>query len=137
MKLLLIACSLLLSSALIAQDSVQTTTTDIQVSADNADKNIDRLYYNFGTIPVNAVSYASYTVTNVGNQPLAFRQARIAGPGYYARTNCNVVLYPGMRCGFTIEFRPYFQGYSSGQFMMSFDPNYSVIVDLAGQAVRY
>jgi hypothetical protein len=137
MKLLIIACSLLLSSVLFAQETNSSKTTDIQISSDNADKNLDHIFYNFGMIPVNTVQYANFTVTNIGNQPLYFRQARISGPGYYANTNCNQILIPGQRCFFTIEFRPWYEGFSSGQFMMSFDSSYTVIVDLTGQAFRY
>ena len=136
MKRLIIACALLLSSALFA-DTIQSRTNDIQISADSADKNVDRLYYNFGTIPQGSMSYVNYYVTNVGERPLFFREARLSGPGYFARHNCGGVLPPrGGRCTFTIEFAPYYQGYYTGQFMMAFD-QYTVIVDLAGQAYQY
>lgn len=99
-------------------------------------KEVDRLFTNFGTLRVGSFSYANYNLTNTGNQPLYFRDARIYGAGFFARHNCRV-LPPRGRCSFTIEFQPYFEGFHSGQFVLAMDPGYTVVVDLQGHAVRY
>lgn len=138
MKRLLVACSLLLSSALFASDSISTKTTDLEIEISSShDKEVDHLSYNFGTLPTGSFRAVNYYLTNTGNQPLYFRNARLSGPGYFARHNCGGVLPQRGRCQFTIEFAPFYEGYYSGQFMMSFDSNYSVIVNLYGQAFRY
>lgn len=136
MKRLIIACSLVLTSSLFANEAIPSKLPSVEVEL-SENKEVDRLFTNFGTVRVGSFSYVNYYITNTGNQPLYFRNARIAGPGFYARHNCGGVLPQRGRCTFTIEYSPYFEGWSSGQFMMSFDPGYTVIVDLQGQAVRY
>lgn len=136
MKRLIIACLLLISSTVFANEEIQVRSQNIEVElSDN--KEVDRLFLNFGTIPMGSFRAQNFTITNTGNQPLYFRTARISGPGYYARHNCAGVLPQRGRCNFTIEFSPYYEGWYSGQFMMSFDPGYTVIVDLQGEAYRY
>ena len=136
MKRLIIACSLVLSSALFANDLITTNLPNVEIElSDN--KEVDRLFTDFGRIPAGSYSYVNYYLTNTGNQPLYFRNARISGPGFFARHNCGGVLPQRGRCTFTIEFAPFYEGWYTAQFMMSFDPGYTVIVDLRGQAFRY
>ena len=135
MKKLILACTLMLSNILFANESIPTQHQSVQIEISD-DKEIDRLFTNFGTIPVGSFNYVNYYVTNTGNQPLFFRDARIYGANYYARHNCKS-LAPRGRCTFTIEYSPFYEGWHTGQFTLSLDPGYMVVVDLQGNAIRY
>ncbi len=125
----------MLSSALFANVTREENQPSVTVEiSDN--KEVDRLFTNFGTVRVNSFSYVNYTVTNTGNQVLQFRDARIYGANYRARHNCRT-LPPRARCTFTIDYTPFFEGWHTGQFTLSLDPGYMVVVDLQGNAVRF
>lgn len=130
MKKLLIACSLLLTTPIFAQSK---SNVQIEISEE---KGVERHSYYFGSVWIHSRNYVNYRVTNTGTTPLIFQSARIGGMGYSARTNCAGGLPPKARCSFTIEFAPFFEGYHFGQFLMSFDQGYEILVNVSGQAVR-
>jgi hypothetical protein len=130
MRNLLIACSLLFSAHAFSN---VTETKSISI---NQEKSVERHYYNFGMQRVNSRTMVEYRVTNTGSTPLNFQNSRIFGMGFSAYHNCSGMLPPQGRCAFRIEYAPFFEGYSSGQFTLSFDQGSDIVVDLAGQAVR-
>jgi hypothetical protein len=132
MRNLLIACSLFFSAhafAAKATDSVKS----IEISQDKA---VERHYYNFGMQRVGMPVFVTYRVTNTGSTPIFFQNARIGGIGFSANHNCTGVLVPSQRCSFRIQYAAPFEGYHSGQFVMSFDQGSDIVVSLSGQAVR-
>jgi hypothetical protein len=140
MKNLCIVFSLILSNVLFADSEIKNINldTDSAISIESTEnKEVDRLFFNFGLISVGAYRFQNFYLTNTGRVPLFFRSARLSGPGFFVRHNCGGVLPIRGQCNFTIEFSPFYEGMYSGQFMMSFDPGYSVIVNLQGQAFRY
>ena len=96
----------------------------------------DYLFYDFGTVFVNSRSAVRYTVTNTGVTPLTFSDAYVYGSDYRADHSCFGVLAPGARCEFEIVFWPFFEGISSGRFVLNFVENDNITVDLRGMARR-
>jgi len=94
-----------------------------------------RQYYNFGIVWLNTRQAVRYTVTNTGDQPLVFKQARISGSAFDAYHNCSKGLQPQEKCSFTVTFWPAFEGLYSGTFVLSFTED-RVIVDLWGEGRR-
>ncbi|AUN98373.1 hypothetical protein C0V70_09700 [Bacteriovorax stolpii] len=129
MKKLLLACSLLLSLPVFAKTNVQG---NIELSSE---KGVERHYYHFGVQRVHSYSSIAYRVTNTGTTPLNMIRATIGGTNYGASTNCRT-LQPGERCSFRIDYRPFFEGYHTGRFTLSFDQDSHIVVDVSGQAVR-
>lgn len=128
MKKLLIACSLLLSLPVFAND----VQGNIELSSE---KGVERHYYYFGMQRVHSYSTIAYRVTNTGTTPLNMIRATIGGTNYSAATNCRTLM-PGERCSFRIDYRPFFEGYHTGRFTLSFDQDSHIVVDVSGQATR-
>lgn len=95
-------------------------------------------YYNFGIVNPNMTSYARYSVKNVSSMPLNFLRASISGAfDYNAYHTCRPGLLPQQSCWFEIQYWPRFEGFHSARFVINFDQNNNIIVDVVGQAVRW
>lgn len=130
----LLALSLMACWAMAAQAELQ----QIQVSASETKPlGADYLYYNFGFVGMNTISYVRYDVTNTGTVPLNFNYATISGPGYDAYHSCTGTLYPQQRCWFEVRFHAYFSGPNSGRFVLSFQENVAIILDLWADVQRW
>ncbi len=129
MKKLLLICSLLLALPVFAAEKVEG---NIELSSE---KGVERHYYYFGMVPVNSWSTITYRVTNTGSTPLNALRATIGGANYRASTNCRT-LQPGERCSFRIDYQPFFEGYHTGRFQLTFDQDSTIVVDVSGQATR-
>lgn len=117
--------------------STQVQAGQISVQIENIPTQTeDYLYYDFGTVFVNSRTSVRYTVTNTGVTPLTFSDSYVYGSDYRADHSCYGVLVPGGRCQFEIVFWPYFEGFSSGRFVLNFFENDNITVDLRGEARR-
>ena len=130
LKKILLACTLLFSATAFSQIPDQS----IEISEE---KGVERHYYYFGQVRMNMPSFINYRVTNTGSIPLAFQRATISGIDFSARHSCTGVLLPGARCQFSIQYSPFFEGYHFGQFRLSFDQGYEILVDVSGHGVRF
>lgn len=130
MKKLLLVCSLFLALPVLANST--NVTGDIELSSE---KGVERHYYYFGTQRVYSYSSIAYRVTNTGTTPLNMLRATIGGANYRASTNCRTLM-PGERCSFRIEYNPFFEGYHTGRFLLTFDQDSQIMVDVSGQAIR-
>lgn len=130
MKRLLLVCSLFLALPVMANQA--KVESNIELSSE---KGVERHYYYFGVQNVNSWSTISYRVTNTGTTPLNLVRATISGANFSANTNCRTI-QPGQRCSFRIDYRPFFEGYHVGRFLLSFDQDSQILVDVSGQAVR-
>ena len=133
---LLLITSTLISFSALAQ------TIEIQVSEGAAaklqmqDRKVDYYSYNFGRVWLNSSQYASYKLTNTGSTPLTFLQATVSGIDYSASHSCNGTLLPNQVCRFDIRYSPFFAGFSSGRFVLSFVEDLDLVVDLWGEGYR-
>ena len=100
------------------------------------ERQVDYYSYNFGRVWLNSSQYASYRLTNTGSTPLTFLQATISGSGYSARHNCNGVVLPHQVCRFDIRYNPFFVGFDSGRFVLSFVEDLDLVADLWGEGYR-
>ena len=109
-----------------------------QLSITAADDAVSQDYgsYNFGTVWVNHRAVARWTVTNTGTTPLTYKEAYIYGRDFRAVHNCEKGLQPKEKCAFEVEYWPMFEGPSSGRFVLEFQENDQVVIDLWGQAQR-
>lgn len=129
MKYLILALSLVLTSTGFAsQVEVQVDTQNITTT--------DYVSYDFGTVWVNSRSRVRYTVTNTGDTPLTYKEAYIWGGDFRAGHNCSKGLLPKEKCIFEIEYWPVFEGLSSGRFLLTFNEDDEIRVDLWGRARR-
>lgn len=94
-------------------------------------------YYNFGRVMTGTLHTARYTVTNTGTLPLRFLRATIGGSidfdGYHS---CSNGLQPKQVCWFEIRYWPAFEGWDHGRFVIAFDQENTITVDLSGDAYR-
>lgn len=111
---------------------------EIEINQENSsDKNIEYHSYHFGNVPVGSRYSTTYTLTNRMNIPLVLANGFLNGPGFEAFHNCYGELRPGYRCSFTLTFNPYRMGFHNGVFVMNFYQNYSIQVNLSGNAFFY
>ena len=96
----------------------------------------DYVYYDFGMVMINTRVAVRYTVTNTGATPLTYKDDYISGMGFQGAHSCNTVLQPKQKCQFEISFWPYFEGFSSGRFVIDFVENDNITIDLRGQGRR-
>lgn len=115
--------------------AVSVQASQLEISRDSEFSANARYSYNFGTVWVNQRSTVSYTLKNTGTTPLTFEDAYIYGSDFSARHSCNKIVMPNDKCGFEISYWPLFEGFDSGQFVLSFTED-RIIVDLWGQARR-
>lgn len=103
---------------------------------DSNQKEIDRLYYNFSSLPVGHTTFRNFIITNTSDFPLSFSSAQIRGAGFFASHNCRrgLVAKRG-QCRFAIQYSPPFNGFHFGQFRIAFKENYEVVVDITGQGI--
>ncbi len=113
-------------------------TYEVQVNAAEQIQPLDtiRLRFNFGRVWVNTTNSVRYFITNTGDIPLHFRSATISGSSFGAYHSCQGTLQPRERCWFVVQYRPFFEGFHSGRFVLSFHENIRVIVDVMGSAHR-
>lgn len=139
-SLIVLFAALFLGSNLWAQ-AQSNAQVEIQIQprylkTELQDRTIDRYSYNFGRVWLNSSSSISYRLTNTGTTPLTFQRATISGGNYSATHSCTVVLAPGDVCGFNIRFSPFFEGLSTGRFILSFVEDLDLVVDLWGEGYR-
>lgn len=120
----------------IAIDSLPSESTLYNQSEQMSPLDYKRYSYNFGTVWLNSQQSIRYKFTNSKTTEINFKLATISGAGYRANHTCTGTLKPQEVCYFTIVFSPSFEGMNSGQFILSFKENYSIIVDLWGTGVR-
>ena len=129
MKLFILAVGLLMSINTFA------TNLDIKIDTQNI-TTTDYVSYDFGTVWVNSRSRVRYTVTNTGETPLTYKETYIWGSDFRAAHNCREGLLPKEKCVFEIEYWPVFEGLSSGRFLLVFNEDDEIRVDLWGRARR-
>lgn len=133
-SLMTLICACLLATGAMASQQVeiqvQAKTGDVQVNA------VDYYSYYFGRVWLNTSSYASYKLTNTGTTPLTFQRATISGIDYSATHSCTGVLEPNAACRFDIRFNPFWEGYRTGRFVLSFVEDLDIVVDVSGEGYR-
>ncbi|AGH96091.1 hypothetical protein [Pseudobdellovibrio exovorus] len=115
--------------------SAQAAQLEITAEANSVVNTADYYRLDFGTTFVHSRLSQSYVLRNTGATPLTFRDARIWGSDFAAFHGCSRGLEPNETCRFTIEFRPFFEGFSSGRFELNFAEDF-VVFDLFGRAHR-
>lgn len=120
----------------IAIDSLASDSTLNNQSDQISPLEYKRYSYNFGNVWLNTQQSIRYKFTNSKTTDLNFKIATISGAGYRANHTCSGTLKPQDVCYFSLVFSPSFEGTNSGQFVLSFKENYSVIVDLWGTGIR-
>jgi len=132
LKTALISFLFLFQSQVFAQGTVLLGESSPEVAQNTF------FYYNFGRVTLSAASYARYSVKNAGSTPLNFLQASISGAfDYDAFHTCSQGLLPQQSCWFEIRYWPRFEGLHSARFVINFDQNNNIIVDVAGEAIRW
>ncbi len=107
-----------------------------QLSWQNSESLIERHRYFFGSVILMQTYSVRYTVTNTGTTPISFKSARISGFEYNAYHTCQRILLPTEKCSFRIDYRPMFEGVSSGMFQLLFHEDTGIQVDVLGQGIR-
>lgn len=128
----------LISALLLASTAMASEQIEIQVSSQALVQptTVDHYSYNFGRVWLHTSSYASYKLTNTGTTPMTFDRATISGADYSASHSCTGVLVAGASCRFDIRFSPFFEGFRSGRFVLSFMEDLHIVVDLWGEGYR-
>jgi len=134
-SLMTLICACLLSSAAMASGQIEIQAQSKSQNSVQA-STVDRYNYYFGRVWLNTSSYASYKLTNTGTTPLTFQRATISGADYSATHSCTGVLAPNAVCQFDIRFSPFWEGYSSGRFILSFVEDLDIVVDLQGEGYK-
>jgi hypothetical protein len=113
MKFLIgVLMTLTLSQAAMAATELEVKA-NLQTTATENIRTIDRYSYNFGRVWTNSSTYISYGLTNTGTTNLTFDQATIRGAGFSGTHTCTAVLAPMQRCSFTIRFSPFLKVYTA------------------------
>lgn len=132
LKTALISFLFLFQSQVLAHETVLLGESNPEVTQDTF------FYYNFGRLHPNIASYARYYVKNTGSTPLNFLRATISGAfDYDAYHTCQQGLLPQQSCWFEIRYLPRFEGFHTARFVINFDQNNNIIVNVAGEAVRW
>ena len=126
----------LIAFAAQANQAIEINVSSGQVQTETQQRTVDRYSHHFGRVWVNSSQYASYRLTNTGTTPLTFLSATISGMDYSASHSCTDILMPNETCYFDIRFSPFFQGFSSGRFILSFVEDLDIVVDLWGEGYR-
>ena len=115
MKLLAILATALMASFASASLQIEKIGPTENIQPQNS-------YYShyFGMVMVNSYNTVRYTVTNTGTTPLQFQSANIWGIDYRANHSCGSGLQPNQQCSFEIVYWPFNEGYSSGDFSLTF-----------------
>lgn len=115
--------------------SANASQVEITVDGTKAVESAGYYHVNFGTTFVHSRISQSYVLRNTGATPLTFRDSFVSGMDFAAFHGCSHGLLPNETCRFTIEYRPYFEGMSSGRFELNFFEDF-VLFDLYGRAQR-
>lgn len=132
MKKLILLCSILFSAYAVAQVEV----TEINELEIGLNKEVERHWYNFGSVRVHSSAFAAYGLKNTGTTPMTFVSARIAGMDFGATHNCGGVLAPQERCVIRISYSPFSEGYSTGFLRLTYVEDYELRIDLSGHGSR-
>ncbi len=119
-----------------ARASIEIKVEDFSPPSEIQQRVIDRYSYNFGRVWLNSSQYASYRLTNTGSTPLTFQSASVSGIDFSASHSCVGKLAPQQVCRFDIRYSPFFAGFNSGRFILSFIENLDIVVDLWGEGYR-
>lgn len=98
--------------------------------------------YNFGTVHVNSYNMMTVYVTNTGDEVLRPGFGFASGSGFSGYHSCYGDLNPHQSCVITINYQPFFAGYSYGSYSMDFTTKTGfgsahVNVSLWAQAIDY
>lgn len=132
-SLMTLVCACLLTTGAMAYQQVEIQVQAKQNTSGAQARKVDYYSYYFGRVWVNTSSYAGYKLTNTGTTPLTFKRATISGADYRATHSCKGVLAPNAVCQFDIRFSPFWRGYSSGRFVLSFVEDLDIVVDVSGE----
>lgn len=135
-SLMTLVCACLLAAGAMASEQVEIQVQAKQNTGEVQAKTVDYYSYYFGRIWVNSSAYASYKLTNTGTTVLTFQRATISGANYSATHSCTGVLEPNQACWFDIRFSPFWVGYSTGRFVLSFVEDLDIVVDVRGEGYR-
>jgi len=135
-SLMTLVCACLLATGAMASQQIEIQAQTKQNSSDVQANTVDYYSYYFGRVWVNTSSYASYKLTNTGTTPLTFQRATISGMDYSATHSCTGVLAPNEVCQFDIRFSPFWEGYRSGRFVLSFVEDLDIVVDVSGEGYK-
>jgi hypothetical protein len=135
-SLMTLVCACLLTTGAFASQQVEIQVQSKQNTSDLQASTVDYYSYYFGRVWLNTSSYASYKLTNTGTTPLTFQRATISGADYSATHSCTGVLAPNAVCQFNIRFSPFWEGYRSGRFVLSFVEDLDIVVDVSGEGYR-
>lgn len=128
--------ALLIGSSAYAQNEQSSIAIEINSELSEAKENTF-LYHNFGRVLVGSLHVIRYDVTNTGETPLRFVRATISGADFDGYHSCTAGLEPKQKCWFEIRYWPMFEGWDVGRFVLSFDQQNNIVVDLRGDAFRF
>lgn len=118
-------------------DDGQQQPTQPPTPPNQSNPNYGQTYqYNFGQVPMNQSRWARFTLRSTGPGPLYINQVALYGQGFFGRTTCPRVLYPGQICDATVEFRPWYQGSYNGQLTFYTSAG-QFVVYLYGWGIRW
>ncbi|MFN8846046.1 MAG: hypothetical protein ACK5V3_02540 [Bdellovibrionales bacterium] len=111
--------------------------SQVELAISNEEKGTSYFYHNFGKIFTGSTQYVRYDVKNKGTAPLKFLKAQIGGSfDFSAYHSCKNGLDPQKSCWFEIRYWPLFEGWDTGRFIISFDQDNNIVVDLNGEAYK-
>lgn len=135
-SLMTLICACLLASGAMASEQIEIHVQSHPSQNSVQANTVDYYSYYFGRVWLNTSSYASYKLTNTGTTPLTFQRATISGTSYGATHSCTGVLVPNAVCQFEIRFNPFWEGFSSGRFILSFVEDLDIVVDVQGEGYK-
>lgn len=138
-SLMTLVCAYLLASVAMATEQIEIQAQSRQAQNAGGELQaaaVDYYSYYFGRVWVNSSAYASYTLTNTGTTPLTFDRATISGIDFSVSHSCTGVLLTNTACRFDIRFSPFWEGYRSGRFVLSFVEDLDIVVDLRGEGYK-
>jgi hypothetical protein len=109
----------------------------LELTVSNEQKGTSYFYHNFGRIFTGSTQYVRYNVKNKGTSDLKFLKAQVGGSvDFSAYHSCKEGLAPQKSCWFEIRYWPLFEGWDTGRFIITFDQENKIVVDLNGEAYR-
>lgn len=110
MKKFVVLISLLLAPVLSLAEGPQT----LAIQTEGRDQYYN---YNFGTVYENTRTYADFTLTARGMEPVNIQRIIISGVMYDATSDCPEILPAGQTCRTRVTYWPFAQGPHFGELM--------------------
>ena len=129
----MLKCIALLLGCLLASPAFANVDIELaQVST------LDTRYYSysFGDVRVNSSRWADFNFNNRGPEAVKIDRIDLWGQFFHGQTNCPAVLAAGAACRVSVEFRPVFDGYTTGRLSFLTSSG-DVVIDLSGWGRRY